>query len=172
MLRAYKIGIVFISFCSLFLIAAAIMPTKITVQRSLLIDANSSILFEQVNNLKNWQQWMYWLSADANINIQYSNITSGPNAEFEWWKNNDISGKVKIRESLTNKSVTTEIYNGNSAFSSEKWFFEESQEGTIVTLKRTFEISFPFNVFGPWQDEVIGPRFETALQGLKTFTAR
>ena len=164
MLRAYKIGIVFISFCSLFLIAAAIMPTKITVQRSLLIDANSSILFEQVNNLKNWQQWMYWLSADANINIQYSNITSGPNAEFEWWKNNDISGKVKIRESLINKSVTTEIYNGNSAFSSE--------EGTIVTLKRTFEISFPFNVFGPWQDEVIGPRFETALQGLKKFTAR
>ena len=172
MLRAYKIGIVFISFCSLFLIAAAIMPTKITVQRSLLIDANSSILFEQVNNLKNWQHWMHSLSADTNINIQYSTITSGPNAEFKWLKNNDISGKVKILESIVNKSITAEIYSGNSHFSTEKWFFEESQEGTIITLKRTFEIAFPFNVFGPWQDEVIGPSFESTLQELKIFTIR
>ena len=171
MLKAYKIGIVFFSFVAILLIIAAIMPKKVTIERSKVMSANPTAVFEQVNNLKNWPNWVSWIRQDSTVKITYGAITEGVNASYYWSNANKSVGSIRITESNPNNTIITEVQLGNMSPSEGKWTLESTSEGTIVTQSKTLNLNYPFTILGPMLDDATGSSLETELQNLNNYVS-
>ena len=97
MLKAYKIAIVFTSLVVILFIAAAILPNRVVIERSIIMNVAPSVVFEQVNDLKNWPNWMPRLEQDTTIEISYSEDNEGLGASYTWVNTNKDSGWLKIK---------------------------------------------------------------------------
>jgi hypothetical protein len=54
-----------------FIILNAFLPAKYEVERSVNINAPKEIVFEQVVDFKNWEQWSPWLAMDSTMTFNY-----------------------------------------------------------------------------------------------------
>ncbi|MBL4653286.1 MAG: SRPBCC family protein [Flavobacteriales bacterium] len=172
MLRAYKIGVVFFSFVCVLLIAAAILPKEVVIVRTSIFKASSSEIFEQVNNIENWPNWMPWIKQDSTIKLEFSKIIEDGNTHYIWSNSNNDKGELKILKSETNTFVITEVRFGDIPPVEGKWEFEETAEGTIVTWSKKLILEYPLTIMGPMLDGAMGADLETGLQNLKDYTSQ
>jgi hypothetical protein len=49
------------------LIIAFFCKSQVHVERSLGINADAKIIFDNINTLKNWKSWSYWDNIDPNM---------------------------------------------------------------------------------------------------------
>ena len=62
---------------ALYLLACIVLPDRFEVSRSIEIDADPTIVFNQVNNFTNWDNWEVWSEMDSTMNYTYSDRTYG-----------------------------------------------------------------------------------------------
>jgi effector-binding domain-containing protein len=105
LLIAIAVLIVLLSIGSLFI------SNKYHIQRDIYIKAPASVVFDQINNLKNWNKWNTWLKMDPEMKITYNQIESGVGAQYQWTsKNKNVgNGSMTIVKSVTDKLVETEL---------------------------------------------------------------
>ena len=162
--------LIFIVVVALLLVVVTFfLPSKVEMQRSKIIDAPGEVLFEQVNELKNWDSWSPWHQMDPNLDIEYSG--ENPVGEGAWysWKGSDAvgSGKLTIVESQPHNFIRTEMFFMDSedpAFSD--FHFEETEGGTNVTWTFDAEMSGMGKWFGLMMEGFIGPTYEQGLEQL------
>lgn len=81
-------------------------PNRFTITRSAVIDAPPSAVFQQINNLRNWDGWSPWARLDPNATTSFDGPAAGPGAAFEWSGNKEIGvGRMSIVESVPDQSV-------------------------------------------------------------------
>ena len=88
------------------LVAILMQPDEFRVTRSAQMSATPQQVFDQVNNLRNWDNWSPWAKLDPNASITFTGPDAGAGARFDWSGNKEVGvGSNEILESTAPESV-------------------------------------------------------------------
>ncbi len=157
-------------------------PDSFDVSRTKLIKAPASVIYNYVNEFKNWEQWGPWQEEDPSIAVNYPEKTSGEGASYTW-TSNDGPGEMKTLKLEENKSINQQITFGDAEPNDVYWRFEEVEGGTNVTWgMKAEQTPFMFkmiaaisggmeNVFGPMEDKGLENINTIIMEELPNLTA-
>jgi len=138
-MKKFRKILFFILCISLIIIAIGfLLPAKVHVERSLVIDALPEDIFEQVNTLKNWEKWSPWIQSDSIIQIEYSGPESGVGSGLTW-KGTDSyidNASIAIIYSVPYDSLLFVLEFGKNGISVLKIFIIE--DGNINSFTEKF----------------------------------
>lgn len=145
-------------------------PSTARVERSISINAPTSIVFDQINILKNWPAWSPWHDIDTNMKLTYSGPESGVGANYSWEsEHKDVgSGSMTITTCTKDDIIIFDMVGmgGESAIS-----FKFDRSDSAVRVTWTLETKLGYNpvsrVFGLFLNKMVGPSFERGLMKLK-----
>jgi effector-binding domain-containing protein len=110
------------------------MPSKIEIEKSIVIKAMPEVVFEQVNDLHNWEKWSPWIEADTTMDIKYFGNEKGEGAGFEWKSENPRIGNgiITVLSSVLNDSILCEIEFLKKDKATATFYFNKVEAGTRV----------------------------------------
>lgn len=113
----------------------AVQPNEFSFSRSRVIDAPASVVFNKVNDLKNWSEFSPWMEKEPNIQLTYGDTTTGVGAHYSW--NGRVLGKGSLKTLAANENqfISQHIIFASSVKSGSdvQWDFEPFEGGTKVT---------------------------------------
>src|SRR6266478_2042707 len=81
----------------LVLVVGLFLPSNVHVERTKVLKSPPEAVFNQINDLKNWDNWMPWNKMDKNIQVTWNgDKTSGEGASYSWKSKVVGNGKVII----------------------------------------------------------------------------
>lgn len=143
----------------------AIQKSDYNVASSKLIKAPAEVIFEDINELKNWQYWGPWKEEDPTIVASYPEKTSGVGGSYSW-TGREGDGNIKTISLVPNKEIIQEIDFGRGKPATVYWNFEEKPEGTNVTWGMKGESSFmekAFLLFSGGIEKMVKPMYDRGL---------
>ncbi|OEJ98885.1 transcription activator effector-binding protein [Flavivirga aquatica] len=146
----------------------AVQPNEFEFSKSKVIKAPTSLLFNKVNDFKNWPSFSPWIEKEPNAILTYGEKTSGEGGNYGW--NGEIlgEGNMKTLSVENNKSISQHI-SFIKPFESESdinWNFETTDEGTKVTWAMKGKQDFATKAFTTFKGSIeknTGPDFERGL---------
>ncbi|MFP4060544.1 MAG: SRPBCC family protein [Bacteroidales bacterium] len=151
------------------LIIYLVAPTEVVVERSKKMDAPVTTIFNQVNNLKNWEDWSPWHKIDPGMQITYEK-EEGEGASYSWQSDHGRvgDGALKILESIPYEYIETEMNFGEQGIANGYYRFEEIDDSVMVTWGMITEVGWnPMGkFFGLFMDKMVGSDFEQGLENL------
>jgi len=152
------------------LIYTAVQPNEYDVKRTKLIKAPASIIYNNINDIKKWDNWGPWHDKDSTIVTTYSDNTVGVGAKSSW-TSKDGPGNMKLISTVANKSVDLKMqfydYNPTDVY----WTLDEVDGGTNVTwgMKNTKNpfIFKLFSVLSGGMDNMLGEMEGNGLNNLE-----
>jgi len=164
------IGIVLI--IAAFLGYVAMQPADFSITRSLAVNAPAPIVFEQINDFRNWNNWSPWAKLDPNATFTYGGSDKGVGSEFSWAGNKEVGeGKMTIVESKPHELVSIQLDFLKPMESTAKSEFTLAPNNTQTTI--TWTMSGKNNFMGRLlctfmnADKVVGGQFEKGLASIK-----
>lgn len=161
----FSIGIII----GLVLLISALLPSSVSISRSIIIQANPDLVYYQVANLQNWEKWSPFEAEDM------ISVYAGPVAEAgmtrDWQSKSKGDGHMEVISGNPGLEYHSKMSMTNGNHGSEHWTFEtDSLKHTKVTWTFTFEdLQYPFfRLLGLVSESVMGPVFEQGLNQLKT----
>ena len=140
----------------LLLLTGLFLPEKVHVESSVTVNANPEIVFDQVNNLRNWTNWSPWAKEDSTMKITFGDKVKGLGASYSWTSLHSGDGSVVISKSDANTELETELEFHTAEKSFSSWKFEKEGKLTKVTwaydnsrlnyLERYFVVFFHKNM--------------------------
>ncbi|MEL6697775.1 MAG: SRPBCC family protein [Bacteroidota bacterium] len=142
--------------------------SETTMSRTAVVEAPADIVFAQVNDLHNWNDWSPWKEMDPEMKVEYQNGGVGKDASYTWKGEEVGSGKLTILESTPNTYIKTALEFDGRGGSFGGWNLEEKEGQTVVTWSMTSvagmdPLGRAFNLF---LDGMLGPDFEKGLTKL------
>lgn len=122
-------------------IYGAVLDSKYDVNRSRTIKAPVEVVFENIIDFKNWENWNPWFEEDPTMVATYPDTTSGVGASYSW-KGKKNSGTLKTISIVPNKEIIHQINFGKSSTPEIYWKFNEVDQGTEVIWGMRGEKSF------------------------------
>jgi len=150
-------------------IYVAAQPDAYDVKRSKLIKAPASVVFKNINDLKNWETWGPWYENDPGIEETYSEQTAGVGASYSW-TSKDGPGNIKNVAAVENTSIDQKIQFGDYEPTDIYWTFEEVDGGTNLTWGMKAEqtpFMFKFGAaMSGGMDKMLGVMLEKGLENI------
>ena len=151
-----------------FSIYVAVQPNDYSFERSRTINAPTSLLFNKVNDYKNWPSFSPWLEREPDAIVGYGDITAGEGASYSWNGEDLGEGSMTTLSTETDKSIAQQInfIKPFEAQSDINWGFETTDEGTKVTWSMQGKQDFMtkmFTVFMGSIESETGPDFDRGL---------
>jgi hypothetical protein len=155
-----------------FIIILAMRPSGFRVTRSTAVDAPGERVFEQVNELRNWEAWSPWAKLDPNAKATYEGPSAGVGAAFAWSGNSKIGeGRMTITESHLNELVRFKLdfvkpFKGTNT---AEFTFQPEGRQTVVQWTMFGKSNFIAKAFGLFDncDKMVGSQFEKGLAEIK-----
>jgi len=169
------IGIVLLA--AMFIVVVALQPDDYRLTRQTRIAAPAATVFEQVNDLKKWENWSPWAKLDPNAKVTFSGPQAGPGASFRWDGNDKVgAGTMTITESKPNLRVATrtDFVKPFAGTSNSDFVFSEAGGQTNVIWTMTGRQNFVGKVICLFMsmETMLGPEFERGLAQLKQAAER
>ncbi|MEM1134693.1 MAG: SRPBCC family protein [Bacteroidota bacterium] len=166
-----KIGIIIGILVILLLVIGVFLPAEFGMQRQIVIQAPINSVFEEVNDLKNWEKWSPFAASDPSMQVSYGDKTIGKGASYSWVGDINGIGEQFILESVLNQKIETKIEfqdQGRESTGFGHWQFKEVAEGVEVTWGFSANANSYFEkYFGALIDPLLGGDFENGLNRLK-----
>ncbi len=144
------------------------LPSDFDVTRSRTINAPAEVIFDEVNDLKNWEAWNAWKEEDPSILITHGESTIGAGGHYTWTSDQG-NGKMTTIAATSPESIEQEMQFEDLSPSKVSWSFEPTDKGTNVTWSIKGEQNFMLKAFslvmGSMEDN-IGPSYERGLEML------
>ena len=154
--------IVVIGFC---------LPAKVHVERSMVMKAPANVIYDQVNILKNRENWSPWNKIDPNMGLTYAGPASGKGASYSWTSTNKKvgDGTLTIVDNMPDSVVDAEMDFKGHGGGTASFTFTKTADGTKVTWGMNSDMGMnPIaRYFGAMMDKMIGPDFEKGLNTMK-----
>lgn len=161
---------------AVFLIAfvggAFLLPSEVTLERSIVIDAPPKAVYPYVNSFTGFNKWSPWAKIDPETKYDFSGPESGVGARMEWTSEhpNVGAGAQEITAAVVDQRVESLLQFDGQAPSKAIFVLEgRDQNRTHVTWE--FHGDMGNNPIGRWiglmMDDMLGPDYETGLQNLK-----
>lgn len=164
------LGVILIAVAGI-LVAAALQPSTYQLERHLDLAATPEEITPFLTDLRKWSLWNPWDRIDPNLQLTYSEPSSGVGAHYEWVGNDDVgSGRMDIR-SIEPMAVGYDLHfitpfdsRGRVTFS----MTVQNPTTTRVTWAMTGNVSFMEKIFFLFSsmDAMLGPDFERGLHNL------
>jgi len=116
------LGIVFILTLGLFFAIPFFLDDNVSIEREILINSNSEIIFEAINEIRVWEEWFPRVAEDTSLTFTYSGRRTGVGAEQFFYMNEDLTGSNQITKSEPTSLIEFKI----------KW--AESEEFALGTF--------------------------------------
>lgn len=144
-------------------------PDETTVERSISIDAPATVVYKQVNVLRNWEAWSYWKQQDPTMVNAYSEQQSGVGAWYTWTSENSGNGRLEITEATPHQSINTKIEFDGQGQGKGYWKFAETNGSTQVTwgFISNADGNLIGRLFNLMLDGMLAPSFEQGLAEIK-----
>lgn len=151
----------------------ATLDNSYEISRTKIIKAPIEVVYNNVNDYKNWPSWSPWLEKDTLAELTYSDITFGKDASYSWKSDVEELGEGSIAtiESESFKSINQHI-KFVAPWESESdidWTFKRLKEGTEITWRMKGEMSFSEKAvmaFKGGMNKMMGSDFEKGLDNL------
>lgn len=168
-MKALKITLItLVALAVLFVAGGLMLPKQYEVERSLVIDAQPSAVFNEVNTLKNWDAWSPWTAKDPTIRNTYSGPESGVGAKVSWTSEEMGEGSQEILASEPPEHISTRLDFGEHGHADADWHFEAVDGQTRVRWGFSGETSgLMGGYFAMMMDSFVGSDFEDGLDRLK-----
>jgi len=144
-------------------IFVATQKGEFQLERSKIINAPKTAVFNYVNDYQNWPNFNSWMLDDENLKMIFPAITSGKGASCSW-TGADGTGDIQTTTSKNNESITQKL-NNNGTESDVFWYFKDTVGGTKVTWKTKGNLSFELKMYATLQGGVerkIGAEYENS----------
>lgn len=126
-----------------------LLPGELQISRSASMNASPENVFEEINDLKKWQEWQYWNTLDPDMQITYGDKTVGTGANYSWKGNSQVGeGTITITESIPNKSVASDLAFAGS--DPAKALYSIQEQGDSVTLTLNVDLNLGANPVMRW----------------------
>lgn len=102
------------------------------VKQSRLIKAPIEVVFNEVNDFKNWENWGPWYEMDSTIVASFPEVTSGVDASYTW-TGKDGNGSMKTISLIPNKEIIQQIDFETGTTPEVYWQFNKIENDTEVT---------------------------------------
>ena len=151
-----------------FSIYVAVQPNDYKFSRSRTIEAPVSLIYDKVNDFKQWPEFSPWLEQDKEATLTYGDKTIGEGASYSW--NGEVlgEGSMTTLETDANSIISQKIefikpFEANADID---WTFEPSENGTKVTWHMEGKQNFTTKLFTTFMGSIeseTGPDFERGL---------
>lgn len=149
-----------------------VSPSQVRVKRSIVINAPSDIVLEQVNSFRKWKNWSPWFRMDTAMKMEFNDVESGVGSSYKWASTNQNVGSGDMTMTVsTPDSIHTAI---NLEFGPSVVKFLFTKKGSAVNVTWIMEKDMGMNpigrLMGLFMDKMVGPDFESGLANLKEYT--
>lgn len=153
-------------------VVISMRPNNFHVERSLTMAAPPARVFEEVNNLHQWEAWSPWAKRDPNMKRSYDGPEAGAGAVYHWDGNAEVgSGNVTISESQPDERIGIRLMMVRpfACDNAVEFTFQPEGDQTVVTWGMDGRYNFITKAMGLFMsmDRMIGGDFEQGLQSLK-----
>ena len=131
------------------------------IERSIEINVPTYIVYEQVTDLHQWENWAIWWKQDTAMITNYSGEERGLGAKMIWTSDVVGDGDLEIIE-CSSQGMKTKLAWGNGS-----WQFEETENGTNVSWSMSGKMPFLMSFMTMFIEDMVAPDFEKGLAGLK-----
>jgi len=102
------------------------------IKQTKTLKAPVEVVFNNINDFKNWEHWGPWFEQDSTIVTSYPENTSGIGASFTWSGKKGL-GSIKTISLIKYKEIIQEIDFDTYSKQEVYWEFESVKDGTEVT---------------------------------------
>lgn len=149
----------------------ATQKSEFEITRSVVINVPRSIVYNYVNDYRNWEDWGSWKEGDDSMKFSFGENTVGTGATYSWDGSTD--GKMTTIFAKQNDSIAQKAVVSDHQYKSY-FTFKDTVGGTKVTWKSKGSVDFMTKVnatFSGGADKLMGDMFEQSLYNLnKTIT--
>jgi len=147
------------------------LPEQYSIEKEIKINAPNNLVFDELNNLMNWQHWSPWKEDVKDKKIEFSLVAIGEGAWQKWQSKSYGVGKLNIKRVTQSKMILYElIFENYNLRSTGEFYLEEiSPEITHLKWKDTYLAgnNIFFRYFGLLSNAFLGSEFEQSLLNLK-----
>ncbi len=136
------------------------------VKRNRFIPADPEVVFNDLNDYRNWADWGPWYETDSTIVPTYAENTVGVGGSYSWTSMNG-GGEMRRLVSEPNQRIESEILfktpfgdMGSDVY----WILEKRDGGTDLTWGMKGEMPFLTRFMASSMEEQMGPMEERGLE--------
>lgn len=153
-----------------------LLPKQVSVSRSITIDAPVDRVFEQVNDLRNWEKWSPWKRMDPMMEMTFSNPPVGQGAFYKWISQDEHigSGTMTLAQVTNNELIVTALQAESWGDASSTFKFGHKGKQVEVTWMMDQEIGvMPWSkYFGYAMKSTLKKQFDQGLKGIKFYAEK
>lgn len=166
------VGVVVVVLFIILFVVVSRRPGEFRIERSATFAASPEQVFEQVNDLHNWQAWSPWAKLDPNAAETHEGAPAGTGAIMSWNGNKQVgAGRMTILESRPHELIRMklEFFRPMRATNSTEFTFWPENGGTSVRWAMTGTNGFVGKAFCMMvdMDKLVGGDFEKGLAGIR-----
>ena len=110
----------------------ATLKADYNIKSTRLIKVPIEVVFEEINDFKNWNNWGPWLEMDSTIVASFPKITSGVGASYSW-TGKEGNGSMKTISLTPNKEIIQQIDFGSGSTPEVFWELNTVENETEIT---------------------------------------
>ena len=146
----------------------AVQPSTYELSRTRTINAPAAVVYNNINDYKNWEGWGPWQEEDPTMTYTYPENTVGEGGSYSW-DGKDGKGSMKTLSVEENKALEQELAFEGFDPSTVYWKLNEVENGTEVTWGMKGNKNFMFKLYTTFagsMDKQVGPMYERGLEKL------
>jgi len=140
-----------------------------TVKKEKVINVPRAVLYNYINEYKNWENLGLLNSADSTATYSYSNATAGTGAYMNWQKNS-TTGRITTVAAADNDSISQKA-DINDLESLISWRFKDTLNSTKVSVKLSGKLTFTEKAYAIMQGGIDNGFEKTLTKGLENLDA-
>lgn len=165
------IGFSLLSLSLIFVAFGMFQDQKVSVSRSIVVDAPMDNVFDQFNDLNKRLVWSPFEAQDTTMVPTLGEITKGVGAGYSWTSQETGDGKLWYKEVVPNQLIETALQFGSPEEDPAQGLiiFTEVQDGVKVTWEVHMDMGNNpiMRIIGRYMDEMVGSSFENGLNAMK-----
>lgn len=170
-----KVGLWVGLFLLALILFSFLLPSEVKVKRSIVVNAPIDRVFDQVNDLRNWEKWSPWKRMDPSMEMTFSNPPVGQNAFYKWVSTDKRLGKgtCTLSKVVPNEEIVTAL-EADWGKAAATFNFAHKGDGIEVTWKMDNHVGMmPWNkYFGMMMKGELKKQFDNGLKAIKFYTEK
>ena len=175
-MKAVQWALAFLGIAALALVGTGfLLPSHFELQRSIVINAPASKVYDLVSAPKQWAQWGPWAQRDPDMKITHFGPPFGQGAKWSWVSKSEGSGVMEFTRVEPDRLIEYSLLFPNYAMKFKGAFrFEPAANATRVTWSSEGDVGGnPLRHYLVLMvDRFAGPDFELGLANLKALAEK
>jgi hypothetical protein len=152
----------------------SMQPSKGEMDRSIIINTGPELIYSEISNFKNFNNWSPWFTIDPETKYDYEGPETGVGAKMSWISDHpDVGqGSQEILKAEENRKVTLALDFGFQGNYYSDMILEPVSEGTkVIWTYRYDDLNLISALFSGLfsAEKMVGESYEKGLNNLKAY---